>query len=369
MGSSNGTFYNGQPLNGECGLQNGDRLTIGESELIFGIQDRAEVSSIRESPSSTVRVEIVLVPCRGCGIDLALGTATCPSCGEELPLSDQTVEDEVVGVADAAHVEPVESEPIESKPLFERDPAAEQVIPVPPVFTGSSEVVPEVPNLSSIDEAMITPVGGVLRNGKIEVPPVPPVVVRPSVPKAPALASHAAPSPPIAELELDSPGRGLGAGIVGSSSQGPARSRSNPEFHPPAGFWIRAAAVVVDAAWITLVQVLMAFLLPGSIQGIVQVVVGSLLGPGVIIIGWGLYGTTPGKRLFNLWVCTVDGEVGLGLGARGTSLCRVHSEWLALRNRFFDGWPHFRQAWSSRSTRWNLRLPSLVISANRSCRI
>jgi uncharacterized RDD family membrane protein YckC len=84
--------------------------------------------------------------------------------------------------------------------------------------------------------------------------------------------------------------------------------------YPVAGFWIRLAAFVVDAVWINLVLILVAFILPGSVQSLVGGILGIFLGIGVPIVGWGHFGTTPGKRLFGLWVCTTEGEVGLGYG-------------------------------------------------------
>lgn len=83
-----------------------------------------------------------------------------------------------------------------------------------------------------------------------------------------------------------------------------------------AGFWLRLLAVLIDQLWITGVAVGVTYARGGplSLQG--QQLAGlaaMLLGLLVPLVGWSLWGTTPGKRLCGLWVCRMNGKKGIGL--------------------------------------------------------
>ncbi|MBZ0111356.1 MAG: FHA domain-containing protein, partial [Thermoanaerobaculia bacterium] len=177
MGSSNGTFLNGNPLTDERVLQNGDRLAIGETELVYvseHVRTVADPPPVEDSPSSTVRVSIVLLPCPGCGIDLAAGTAQCPSCGYDLRDVDVTAP-----VAHRAAARPPEGKPqgagAGSPPVDRTEIAA----PVPP------PVLPTPPPPAAAPAAPPMPI--------VSTPTAPPAVPTP-------------PSRPLGEVELSAPG-------------------------------------------------------------------------------------------------------------------------------------------------------------------
>lgn len=79
-----------------------------------------------------------------------------------------------------------------------------------------------------------------------------------------------------------------------------------------AGFWPRLGAVVADGLWVAGL---------GWLGNRVAGRPGALAAPAVLLLatwlGWGLWGTTPGKRLFDLYVFCVDteepGRPGTGL--------------------------------------------------------
>lgn len=79
-----------------------------------------------------------------------------------------------------------------------------------------------------------------------------------------------------------------------------------------AGFWPRFGATAVDALWVV------ALAWVGHRFGNL---LGALVAPVVLLVvtwlGWSYWGTTPGKRLFRLYVFTVDAEVP---GRPGTGL-------------------------------------------------
>lgn len=104
---------------------------------------------------------------------------------------------------------------------------------------------------------------------------------------------------------------------VRGAAQGPSRALTRPSFPPAAGFWVRLAAYLVDGAWILLAAVGSSFLAGGPLAprgSLVAVAVAAALFLLVPLVGWSVWGTTPGKRLLRLYVCTVDGTTGVGFG-------------------------------------------------------
>ncbi|RMH21145.1 MAG: RDD family protein, partial [Acidobacteria bacterium] len=115
-------------------------------------------------------------------------------------------------------------------------------------------------------------------------------------PPAPAPAS-----PPAIEQPLTSPPPA--AGLV-------------PEPPPPAGLLARLAAMVIDLGWGAVLGVGVAFALGVADQPqgwqLATLAVAPIFAL-VILIGWSVWGTSPGKRLLNLYVCTAAGRPGIGL--------------------------------------------------------
>lgn len=79
-----------------------------------------------------------------------------------------------------------------------------------------------------------------------------------------------------------------------------------------AGFGIRLAAYLVDVLWMAALSVGATFAGLGFSDLIVSSAA-SGVGLIVILFGWAIWGTTPGKRLFNLHVTVDDsGQAGIG---------------------------------------------------------
>jgi uncharacterized RDD family membrane protein YckC len=83
----------------------------------------------------------------------------------------------------------------------------------------------------------------------------------------------------------------------------------------PAGFWIRVAASLLDGLLFGVVLAPLSFVLSRSAIGLTFMQLLSLgLGLALALVGWGRYGTTPGKYVLRLAVCTLDGRPGEGIG-------------------------------------------------------
>lgn len=105
--------------------------------------------------------------------------------------------------------------------------------------------------------------------------------------------------------EIDS---AIGAPELGPPSMGASGVYPTLQVAPPAGFWLRVVAMLLDAVWI------------GGISFAAQIATGdpmissaaALIGPLVILVGWAIWGTTPGKRALGLYVHGPDGAAGIG---------------------------------------------------------
>ncbi len=78
-----------------------------------------------------------------------------------------------------------------------------------------------------------------------------------------------------------------------------------------AGFGIRLLAAVVDGLWMAALQAGAKF---GGLGLGDYLAYGTASGIGfvVVLFGWAIWGTTPGKRMFNLYVTTGDQAAGIG---------------------------------------------------------
>lgn len=92
---------------------------------------------------------------------------------------------------------------------------------------------------------------------------------------------------------------------------------------PPAGFFIRVAAALIDFLWMgglsaaaAAVPLFLSDLVPVEVGGLP---VAALLGTGVavfnllvVLVGWSVWGRTPGKKITGLAVCDAQGKPGIG---------------------------------------------------------
>ncbi len=127
--------------------------------------------------------------------------------------------------------------------------------------------------------------------------------------------------PPLSELPTAQPAAPADAAPVSPADAAPVSPADAATVSPisyappaapapklePAGFWWRFAAAALDGLWIAGLSGAV-FVLWGQLGGLVSSFVPLL----VALVGWGVWGTTPGKRLLGLYVCTDKGEVGIG---------------------------------------------------------
>ncbi len=94
-----------------------------------------------------------------------------------------------------------------------------------------------------------------------------------------------------------------------------AAAQYNPYQHtggaepPRAGFWIRALAVILDGVWMFGLSASAAILFPDQWMVPAAVSAFNML---VVLVGWSVWGQTPGKRLVGIYICTKEGKPGIG---------------------------------------------------------
>ncbi len=85
----------------------------------------------------------------------------------------------------------------------------------------------------------------------------------------------------------------------------------------PAGFGPRLAAALLDGLWMTVLNAvaLLGAGGPTSSAGSLALGISAAAAWVVVVLGWGLWGTTPGKRLLGLYVgLAPNGSPGIGVG-------------------------------------------------------
>ena len=168
---------------------------------------------------------------------------------------------------------------------------------------------PEPPSEEEVDAPTLRRTPGLPDLG---APPAPPIAATPAASPSPrAASSKSSTGELLPSIQLDprppapvSPGKP----VVPQVAKG----------YQAAGFWIRAAALLLDGLWIGALSgaaVALPFLLDisASLASTLAAAAG-LAGALVLIAGWAKWGTTPGKRLLRLYVCPVGGSPGIGVG-------------------------------------------------------
>ena len=253
--SSNGTFVNGYKLSGRKVLEDGDRVTVGETDIVVRITEIAEEGAA-EGPSTTVLLRI----CPSCGFELPAAAAFCPGCGRQL----------------------------------------EGLVNAPGGMPSAITLAPDAPTA--------------------------PVTERP---KEPPRLPPPVPGPPTSDTASPAFGdQDLGAARSEALTRHRPPSRAaaeKPEFPPPAGFWLRLLAAVIDGGLVSLASLIVTLPFGGPMReagSIAWLASSALLGFLVPVIGWSRWGTTPGKALFGLVVCSVEGRIG-------TSVPQAVLRWLS----------------------------------------
>jgi uncharacterized RDD family membrane protein YckC len=147
----------------------------------------------------------------------------------------------------------------------------------------------------------------------LDPPPAPAVEPAPA-PQAPARPAVSK----VSTGEVLSPIRNLDAPPASAVSPRKTVTPPVPTGSRAAGFWIRAAAMLLDGLWIgalSAVAAALPFLLdvPASLASALLSGAG-LASALVVVAGWAKWGTTPGKRLLRLYVIPVGGSPGRGAG-------------------------------------------------------
>ena len=303
IGSSNGTYVNGRRVQGESALASGDKVSVGETEMLVRIVAPAE------SPEATVRIEFGDLFCPRCGAPVPRGASACVACSQLIaaPASGET-----------APVAPAPSVPL--PPLTA--PPTNQPPNAPPVAAIAAPVAtPPPPPLAPPPPPMPPPSPAF---GPLPSAPAPRPSAPPRAPAPPAMAGGspgvatsrpAAPEPPremlssIREIELAAP----------PAMPAVQARATTPAAFAPAGFWVRFGAYLIDAVAMSVVYLIVAgplflmgsYTLGANLGGLTMLAAGLALA----LVGWGRYGTTPGKHLLGLRVVTIDakpGQVGIG---------------------------------------------------------
>lgn len=328
--SSNGTYVNGRRLMAETTLADGDHVTLGETKLVVHALGAPEAIAAL-SPAATVRIDPRSFFCSACGGPLPEEALSCPSCGHAVG-SPVPARPEVSASATRPPAPPAGAAP---RP----DPASVPLgasLLAAPISPAARATPPPAPTPAPPRPASPVPAAAPPPRSAPAAGPPPAAAPAPRPASAISPAASAAPAsnapprslsesrsrealPPLPDLEVAKP-----APRPAAASATRPRPAAAPAAVPapalrPAGFWIRLLAVMIDGLWMTLVSGALLFVggWPPEQLGMTLAAVANLgLTVLVPILGWALFGATPGKRLCGLRV-VVDGapeRKGIGVG-------------------------------------------------------
>jgi len=260
LGSSNGTFVNGGRVDGEIPLADGDRVVVGETEIVLRM--------LAPLGPSEATAKLVIPP---------LAAPPSPPAPAPTPPRPPAPPAAAPRMAPASGSQA----PWTPTPLSRIPPAPAP--PSPAALAPSAPIAPIAP--SPADAA---PAGGELLSSirDIDLAPVPPPVPRPN-----PVATPVAKAATTGKVE-------------------------------PAGFWLRVAASLLDSIPFLLLaatQFAVAFFVSPRLAGLVslvQIAYGLL----VVLVLPALKGTTPGKRLMKLAIVSETTGPGEGLGWKTAAL-------------------------------------------------
>lgn len=266
LGSSNGTFVNGARVDGEIPLADGDRVVVGEAELILRM--------LAPLGPAEATARLVIPP------------LTAPEPATAKPSAPQALQ--------APRPDPPGTAPAPGSPTLPPMPIV-PARPLPPAASSAPRITPD-----SGAEAPWSP------TPLSRIPPAPPPLAAPEAKGGELLSSirdiDLAPVPP----PMPRPA------VVAA----PAAKAVVPGKIEPAGFWLRVAASLIESVPFLLLagaQFMVAFYVSPSLAtmiGLAQMAYGLL----VVLVLPALWGTTPGKRLMKLWIVSESTAPGMGLG-------------------------------------------------------
>ena len=263
LGSSNGTFVNGERVDGEIPLGDGDRVVVGETEIVLRM--------LAPLGPSEATAKLVIPP---------LAAPPSPPAPAPTPPRPPAPPAAAPRMAPASGSQA----PWTPTPLSRIPPAPAP--PSPAALAPSAPIAPIAPIAPSPADA--APAGGELLSSirDIDLAPVPPPVPRPN-----PVATPVAKAATTGKVE-------------------------------PAGFWLRVAASLLDSIPFLLLaatQFAVAFFVSPRLAGLVslvQIAYGLL----VVLVLPALKGTTPGKRLMKLAIVSETTGPGEGLGWKTAAL-------------------------------------------------
>jgi pSer/pThr/pTyr-binding forkhead associated (FHA) protein/uncharacterized RDD family membrane protein YckC len=271
LGSSNGTFVNGQRVDGEMPLADGDRVVVGEAELVLRM--------LAPLGPSEATAKLVIPP-----LTAPPGPVHPVATAPPAAAAVRAAEPPRVSLASGSHA------------AWAPTPLSR--IPAPPAPPG-----PATPAVSPLDPAPSPAPSPVELAAP---PPAPPVVSAPAPTAGELLSSisdiELAPVPPPAPRH--------------SPVAPPVAKATMPGKVEPAGFWLRVVAYVLDYIPVALLGiaywVLAVFVSPSWATKLSFVL--PIYGLLVVLVLPALKGTTPGKKILRLAIVSDTTGPGEGLG-------------------------------------------------------
>ncbi len=267
LGSSNGTFVNGERVEGEMPLSDGDRVVVGEAELVLRM--------LAPLGPSEATAKLVIPP-----------LAAPPGPPEPAAAPPPTLGSPPGFASAAPRVSPTSGSHAAWAPTpLSRIPAPPAAPPAPLASGPPAHVAPTPPPSPAAESS---PKSNELLSSirDIDLAPVPP--------PAPRTAPLAAP-------------------VAKAATTGKAE---------PAGFWLRVVASLLDSipfGLLAAIQVGLAIFVSPKLAGLVSLVLVAY-GLVVMLVLPALKGTTPGKKLMKLAIVSETTGPGEGLGWKTAAL-------------------------------------------------
>jgi pSer/pThr/pTyr-binding forkhead associated (FHA) protein/uncharacterized RDD family membrane protein YckC len=321
LGSSNGTFVNGQRVDGEMPLTDGDRVVVGEAELVLRV--------LAPLGPAEATARLVIPPLTQAPLASPVGN----DADLNLPLDRPFAPASAAWQPPAASASPAWQPPAPQAPA----PGAASAALLGEAFASpaASPLRDDPPPVSGLSPTPIPPprpVPAIAPPPALTPPPMP--VPRMPTASAPARADGAAPADPFApsapagslekkDGEMLSSIRDIDLAPVPPPVAQP-RKVTVIDKAEPAGFWLRVVASLLDTIPLALLAGLPIF-----VQVFISPSIGSLLfvlaplySLFVYLVLPATWGTTPGKRLMKLAIVSESTGPGQGLGW-GTAALRL----------------------------------------------
>lgn len=315
LGSSNGTYVDGARVAGEMVLSNGSTITIGETSAVVRFSQQAEPDI-----GATVRIDAIKRPDPPAAASRPPQQPADPTPAAPAPPAPKWPLPRPAAGQDAASPRPMSSPtppPVAAGASFRASEAPpDRPVSRTDVFSPLGPTAAAAPN--PVEKTMLeVPGAGRRPPGRLdEMRPREPESSRPAAPPPPMPSAPLPPGDLLGSIDaLD--GTALGARAVRQPL--PPAARPGAPIARAAGFWIRLGAVLVDGVVVGLplavLNFLLTFVLPVEYASILGGLLGLVIGLGMPLVGWAVWGRTPGKALLRLAVVPADGSTpGIGFG-------------------------------------------------------